>query len=118
MLASASPTPPPAAPLPAAAQAVEPPPAAQEEPEEPLKLLARVNPTLPRQMQQGNFRSGFAQVQFTVAPDGSVQSATVIKASHSRLGTAAVDAVKQWRFAPIKKAREAAVEVAFNNDTE
>lgn len=118
VLASASPTPPPAAPLPAAAQAVEPPPAAQEEPEEPLKLLARVNPTLPRQMQQGNFRSGFAQVQFTVAPDGSVQSATVIKASHSRLGTAAVDAVKQWRFAPIKKAREAAVEVAFNNDTE
>ena len=36
-------------------------------------------------------------------------------AFHQRLGTAAVDAVKQWRFAPIPKAREAAVEVAFNN---
>lgn len=118
VVASAAPTPAPAAPMTAAAQAVEPPPPPQEEAEEPLKLLARVNPTLPRQMQQGNFRNGFAQVQFTVAPDGSVLQASVIKSSNSRLGTAAVDAVKQWRFAPIRKPREAAVEIAFNNDTE
>lgn len=118
VVASAAPTPTPAAPLAAAAQAVEPPPAAQEEPEEPLKLVSRVNPTLPRQMQQGNFRSGFAQVQFTVGPDGAVQQASVIKASHSRLGNAAVDAVRQWRFAPVRKAREAAVEIAFTNDSE
>lgn len=117
VLASAAPTPAPAAPLAAAARAAEPPPKpAEPEVEEPLRLLAKVNPTIPRQMQQTSFRNGFAQVQFTVGPDGSVQQASVIKTSHSRLGTAAVEAVKQWRFAPISKAREAAVEVAFSND--
>lgn len=119
VLASAAPTPAPAAPMAAAAQAVEPPKPAPEEREEPLKLLAKVEPTIPRQLQQqGSFRGGFAQVQFTVAPDGTVQQASVIKASHSRLGTAAVDAVRQWRFAPVRKTREAAVEVAFNPDPE
>jgi TonB family protein len=54
-------------------------------------------------------------VRFTVAPNGTVSSAQVIKASHTRLGNAAVDAVRQWRFAPIPKPRDAAVEVAFNN---
>ncbi|KQV85982.1 TonB family protein [Pelomonas sp. Root1237] len=120
LLASAAPTPAPAAPMAAAARAAEPPPKpAEEEAEEPLKLLAKVEPAIPRQMQQqSTFRNGFAQVQFTVGPDGAVQQASVIKASHSRLGTAAVEAVKQWRFAPIRKAREAAVEVAFKSDTD
>ncbi len=120
VLASAAPTPAPAAPLATAARAAEPPPKPQEEEaEEPLKLLAKVDPTLPRNMQQSSSaRDGYAQVQFTVGPDGKVQQASVIKASHSRLGTAAVDAVKQWRFAPIRKAREAAVEVAFKGDSD
>ncbi|HEY8881389.1 MAG TPA: TonB family protein [Roseateles sp.] len=117
LLASAAPTPVPAAPMATAAKAVEPPPKpAEEEVDEQLKLLAKVDPVLPRQLQQGSFRNGFAQVQFTVGPDGSVQQASVIKASHARLGTAAVEAVKQWRFAPIRKSREAAVEVAFSNE--
>ena len=99
----------------AAARAVEPPPAPAEEAEVPLKLVAKVDPVIPRQLQAQNFRSGFAQVQFTVAPDGTVSQAQAIKTSHARLGSAAVEAVKQWRFAPIPKARDAAVEVAFNN---
>jgi TonB family protein len=54
-------------------------------------------------------------VKFTVAPDGSVSKAEAIKTSHNRLGNAAVDAVKQWRFAPIPAPREVAIEFAFNN---
>ncbi|MBW8848245.1 MAG: TonB family protein [Burkholderiales bacterium] len=115
VLASAAPIPAPAAPLAVAARAAEPPPAPVEEAEVPLKLLAKVDPTIPRQLQAQSFRNGFAQVRFTVAPDGSVTQAQSVKASHARLGSAAVEAVKQWRFAPIPKAREAAVEVGFNN---
>ena len=120
VLAAAAPTPAPAAPMVAAAQAVEPPkPEPEAEAEEPLKLLSKVEPVIPRQLQQGNnFRSGIVQVQFTVSTDGSVKQASVIKASHTRLGNAALEAVRQWRFAPIRKARDAAVEVAFNNEAE
>ena len=114
VLASAAPLPSPAAPLAAAARAAEPPPV--EEAEVPLKLLVKVDPAIPRQLQAQNFRSGFAQVQFVVAPDGTVGQVQSIKASHTRLASAAVEAVKQWRFAPIPKAREAAVEVAFSNE--
>ncbi|MGQ3054224.1 MAG: energy transducer TonB, partial [Roseateles sp.] len=124
-LAAAASTPAPAAPMAIAAEVAQPPaqpeqeePEEPEEPDEPLKLVSKVNPTMPRQLQQGTFRNGVAQVQFTVATDGSVQQASVIKATHSRLGTAAVDAVRQWRFAPLRKPREAAVEVAFKNETE
>lgn len=118
VLAAAAPAPQPAAPLAAAARAVEPPPAPAEDTEVPLKLLVKVEPAIPRQLQAQNFRKGFAQVQFTVEPDGSVSRVQTLKASNSRLGTAAVDAVRQWRFAPIPKARDAAVEVAFNNGDE
>lgn len=117
MLASAAPTPVPDAPIALAARAVEPPPPPppEEEAEVPLKLLTRVNPAIPPQMQRQAFRDAFARVKFTVAPDGSVSKAESIKASHNRLGTVAVDAVKQWRFAPIPAPREVAIEFAFNN---
>ena len=110
----ASATPPPDAPLVLAATAVQPPPPPPEE-EVPLHLLSRVNPTIPRQMQKERFRDAYASVKFTVAPDGSVSNAESIKASHARLASAAIDAVKQWRFAPIPAAREAAIEFGFNN---
>lgn len=107
LLASVIPSPTPAetpAPAAPAADAAEP----------PLNLLFKVSPNIPRQLIQ-NFSTGFAQVQFTVQPDGTVSQAQAIKASHMRLGLAAVDAVKQWRFAPISAPRDAAVEVSFKS---
>ncbi len=120
LMAAASPTPAPAAPLPVAAAAVEPPPAPPpaEEEETPLKLVSKVNPSIPRAMQQTAFRDGYARVKFTVAPNGTVSKAETIAASHSRLGISAVDAVRQWRFEPIKAPREVAIEFAFNNTDE
>ncbi|MFG6460043.1 TonB family protein [Roseateles sp. DXS20W] len=121
LVAAASPTPAPAAPIPTAVAAVEPPPPpppAVEEEEVPLKLLSKVNPGIPRAMQQTAFRDGYARVKFTVAPNGTVSKAETIAASHSRLGISAVEAVRQWRFEPIKAPREVAIEFAFNNTDE
>jgi TonB family protein len=117
-LAMATPTPEPMAPMTAAASAVEPPPQEEEEDEVELRLVKRVNPTIPRQLQQVSFRNGFARVKFTIATNGSVSQAESIGASHVRLGMAAIDAVKQWRFEPIAEPREVAIEFAFNNSVE
>ncbi|MFG6441822.1 TonB family protein [Roseateles sp. LKC17W] len=101
-----------------AAVPAPPPPPPAPEPEVQLTPLSRVNPVVPRQLQQQSFRNGFARVRFTVTPAGVVSKAEVLEASHSRLGPAAVEAIKQWRFAPIPAAREAAIEFAFNNAEE
>ncbi|WP_428510487.1 TonB family protein [Roseateles sp.] len=97
-----------AAPAAAAAVFAEPPPVV----ETPLKAIKMVEPEFPRQL-QSTLRSGTVQVRFTVMPDGSVGRAEAIQTTHRRLNTAALDAVNQWRFEPIAKAREATVELVF-----
>lgn len=90
-------------------------PELEPEPEVPLQLLSKVDPVMPKLPSQLR-RDGYAQVQLTVEPDGHVSQAAVIKASHPRFGSAAVDAVRQWRFKPVSQSRDAAVEIHFNND--
>ncbi len=117
-LAAASPSSQPSAALQAALQASEPAPAhapAADIDDSPIKLLSKVEPSIPRQL-QSSLRTGSAQVRFTIEPNGTVSDAVAIKATHARLGTAAVDAIKQWRFEPIKRAREVGIEVGFNNE--
>ncbi len=99
------------APLPAA------PVAAAPEPELmlPLKLLTKVDPEMPRQL-QANIRSGLVLVRFTVQPDGRVMAPEVVQTTNQRMSVAALEAVLQWRFAPISQARVATVEVGFNRD--
>jgi len=92
----------------AAAVFAEPPPVV----ETPLKAIKMVEPEFPRQL-QSTLRSGTVQVRFTVLPDGSVGRAEAIQTTHRRLNTAALEAVNQWRFEPIAKAREATVELVF-----
>ena len=92
----------------AAAVFAEPPPVV----ETPLKAIKMVEPEFPRQL-QSTLRSGTVQVRFTVMPDGSVGRAEAIQTTHRRLNPAALDAVNQWRFEPIAKAREATVELVF-----
>lgn len=87
-------------------------PAPVEEPEVPLKLVSQVQPEFPRQL-VNTLQSGMVAVRFTVRPDGSVSQAEALSSSHKRLSQAAIDAVRQWRFAPIKQERTASVEVGF-----
>lgn len=99
------------APLPAA------PLAATPEPELmlPLKLLSKVEPDMPRQL-PANIRAGLVLVRFTVQPDGRVADPEVVQTTNQRMSASALEAVLQWRFAPISQARTATVEVGFNRD--
>ena len=81
----------------------------------PLKLLSRVEPEMPRQL-QANIRTGLVLVRFTVQPDGRVAAPEVVQTTNQRMSAAALEAVLQWRFAPISQARLATVEVGFSRD--
>ncbi|MFG6448787.1 energy transducer TonB [Roseateles sp. BYS180W] len=86
--------------------------AAAPAPEVQLQLLKRVEPEYPRQLITTQ-RSGVVALRFTVLPSGEVDQPEVTASPHRRLSTAALDAVRQWRFAPIPVARTVAVEVGF-----
>lgn len=86
--------------------------AATSEAAEPaLNLIKRVDPELPAGFELNE--RGFAQVSFTVEPDGRVSNANILKASMKRLGYAAAEAVRQWRFQPVKTAQQVAVQIEF-----
>lgn len=80
-----------------------------------LALLKQESPAFPSYWTQ-RLRRGEVEVKFEVMPDGQVQRATVVKSSHPQLRRAALEAVQQWRFAPISAPREAVVTVGFDLD--
>jgi TonB family protein len=83
-----------------------------------LKRVREVPPTYPREAERLGL-SGWVDVEFTVAPDGSTRDLVVRGAQP--LGTfdeAAMDAVKRWRFEPVVRdgapvAQRAAVRIRF-----
>lgn len=83
------------------------------EPEPELRLLHRVAPEFPRQL-ANTIANGSVIVRFMVQPDGSVRNAETLKSSHRKLSAAALEAVNQWRFAPVSSPREATVEIGFS----
>ena len=65
-----------------------------------LSPTKRVDPQYPAEAAR-NGTEGFVEVEFTVTPDGKVDSVSVVNARPSRVfEAAAVRAVKQWEFAP------------------
>lgn len=60
------------------------------------KAKVRVEPKYPELARRMNL-TGVVKVQITVAPNGTVKSATLI-GGHPVLATAALDAVRQWHF--------------------
>jgi TonB family protein len=83
-----------------------------------LKRVREVPPVYPRDAERQNL-SGWVDVEFTVAPDGSTQDLVVRSAEPQRMfDQAAIDAVKRWRFEPMKRdgaavAQRAAVRIRF-----
>ncbi|WP_210809844.1 energy transducer TonB [Ideonella paludis] len=80
-----------------------------------LRLLNQVEPDFPSALQR-RLRQGSVEVAFTVLPDGSVSAPSVLRSSHPRLETPALEAVAQWRFAPIDAAKPGVVVLGFDLD--
>lgn len=65
-----------------------------------LTPTKRVEPQYPPEAARAG-KTGFVEVEFSVAADGKVESVSVLNAKPSRtFEQAAVRAVKQWQFAP------------------
>jgi TonB family protein len=83
-----------------------------------LKRVREVPPVYPRDAERQKI-SGWVDVEFTVAADGSTQDLVVRGAEPRQMfDQAAVDAVKRWRFEPIMRngaavAQRAAVRIRF-----
>lgn len=87
---------------PAATPAAPPPrPAAAAATSNELREVRIVQPRYPAAALRSG-QAGTVQVEFTVAPDGSVSSARVVSADPPRVfNSEALSAVKRWRFQPV-----------------
>ena len=88
-------------------------PTPADDSEETLQPLVRTDPKFPPSLLR-TLGKGQVQVRFTVQPDGSVAEPSVVTMSDSRLRPAALAAVAQWRFAPLRKSQTGVVDLVFN----
>lgn len=99
----------------AAAAAPAPPPAAPAaRASSDLRPISMPQPRYPAAALRAR-QSGQVQVEFTVAPDGSVSAARVVSAEPDRVfDREAVAAVKRWRFQPVDSPVTTRRTIAFN----
>lgn len=67
------------------------------------RLVHLVDPAFPPDAPSG----GVVKVRLVAAADGTVKSATLVYKAHPSLEEAALDALRQWRFAPVPGAADA-----------
>ena len=89
----------------------------EPEPAEPLNEtlmpLKRVDPRVPPRL-VGGIRSGHVEIHFTVLTDGSVSNPAVSATDNRRLVPYALEAVAQWKFAPLKHPQAGGVDLVFD----
>ncbi|SHN14870.1 TonB family protein [Rhizobacter sp. OV335] len=83
--------------------------------QETLVMVSQVEPQFPRAVML-DLRRGTVRVRFDVMPDGSVSAPNVVSTTNVRLNRAALAAVGQWKFQPVREAQEGVVELGFNLD--
>jgi len=76
------------------------------------KVKNRVSPSYPEIARKMGI-AGIVRLQLTVAPNGSVKETKVI-GGHPILVTAAVDAVKKWRYETASAESTGTVEIKFD----
>lgn len=88
-----------------------------EDDEEALKLVSFTAPQLSLELQATLGPSTRnVKVRFAVAADGRVTHAQAQEGTPRKLANVATQAIRQWRFAPLPRAREVDVEIAFKRD--
>ena len=80
-----------------------------------LKVLERIEPRFPPNLLQ-TLRKGLVKVGFTVLPDGTVTAPSVMASSSTRLNSATLAAITQWRFAPVREPQTGVVDFVFDVD--
>jgi len=91
-----------------------PPPA---EPDPGLSQIKVVRPDFPLGV-VNRVHKGNVEVRFEVDPEGTVTDAVVVQSSNARLNSAAIEAIRQWRFKPTPMSHTAAVNLVFDIDKE
>ena len=82
-----------------------------------LRALSTPMPAFPPEALR-SAQSGEVQVEFTVAPDGSVSAARVVRANPPRVfDRAAIAGVKRWRFQPVDAPVTTRRTISFNPGT-
>jgi TonB family protein len=89
--------------------------AEEEEDDSPLVVTSQTPPSFKPALIQ-ELRKGSARVKFEVQTNGSVSKQEIVSSSHRGLNSAALSAIGQWKFQPLKKPRRVEVEVGFNVD--
>lgn len=84
-------------------------------PDPGLIQVKSVQPEFPTSVVE-RLRKGHVEVRFEVEPGGSVIDATIVESSGGRLNSAALEAVRQWRFKPTPAFHTALVDLVFNID--
>ena len=75
------------------------------------KVKSRSNPVYPEIARRMSI-SGTVKVEVVVSPNGSVKSSKIV-GGHPVLATAALDAVKKWKFEPASEETTGVVELKF-----
>ena len=95
---------------PSPAVKVPPPPA---ETVAPLQVTTMVEPVVPRRLLDRVRGEIEVVVAFTVNPDGSVANPSVQSSSNRLINATVLEAVAQWRYAPVAAPREHAVQLVM-----
>ncbi|MFZ0420748.1 MAG: energy transducer TonB [Candidatus Sulfotelmatobacter sp.] len=76
------------------------------------KLITRVDPKYPAALKR-LFIGGVVRIEVLIAPDGTVQKATLLGGS-PYLGQAAMEAIKEWKYAPAVSNETITVKIDFD----
>jgi TonB family protein len=80
---------------------------------EPLRIAAMVEPSIPRRLLDRVKGDIEVIVTFTVNTDGTVANAAVQSSTNRLVNPTVLEAVAQWRYAPLAAARDHAVQLVM-----